>query len=1845
MSNIAPWLQGLDEAWEIPASASVQIQHNNTISSATHDAHSIRTRSTRIHRQLSQKTTSHTSTQKRRHPLATLTNSGSNSIRPQRQSSTLMPSRSFSGTSQDSVLHYAGTVAQRSKSASPTKKQETLEWKRRLLKGQVGYGDQTDLFGANGLENIFAQKPETDAKPNVRSSMSWLNNSSFADMPSSPPLWKRRGDYGEEQDDASEERLTAVAEEMESQPNHQSDVDRDSFRSNPFALDHSDPPGIQDSIPEESAILSPERLEPTEHNMLGNRTVSGQTECEDFSPVFISKHTTMDGKTDYKAFDSHYIKKFQDMELRRPSQDDSQEDTPCPHEVSQAQDDSAFTDGPESDLLHVPNPPPDLSLSENLPTGTPPSVANLGGNVQFRRGGYSAQGSWKERPLSASQSSAEPAHVRDASGLLSPIPSSGPNRTARLSPNPPSTPIPQHAHSEPKSKSSASPLKLFAPHDTFTSNRLLRRMSQLDPDLSSLNEQHGADQGRDKLSTDRKVSGASFGSGSLSHHKFTAEITITSASDSDKQNSDRSPGSDIPPPGARSPVIFNLITSPITKENTFKLKRRRSALTSAGSTMNATSKKKEHLQPTVEDATDLSKTFEQPPEMSVAAGKRPRNSPYKAPTPKRRRTLHASELEAGTAEMNRSYHDHLQDALAASKATSNKTEQLQDALRPRNPTPSQRRREQIEAEIRETAEQFVAEEPERLEAVMEQIESSMATASPPSMHQQARTVANEVAKFSLRVQKASGDMTERKRSVTTQDFFNEAVMVMRLIREKAGRQSGLGSVAESDQEGNSGLDGTHPDPSALRISRPPSREIASGWRSRNSEHTDARVVSHLRKFQEKDDTEFIAQSVASLHMDDDAADEVDEDALDDFEDSVVAVDEHSNIRIRGPMPGFQQEDDESRPASQRSNQTQSTQHSSATSTGRTLHTTSTRKSENVGTLAPDAVAHLIGEQVGSMYFDKNRQQWVKSKSPEKRNPYGSFLEPPSNITSDDDPFREISDLPVDERKEEEIRKTSSQGRRVSVLPGDGAVSVPEVHDYAQEEQIETRTTSQETVLARTVTSESHKSRHTYSSSDPSRCTNTAFGSSQQQIIETRATSWGDDDLQRLAAQGKARHQPLAYAAAQAALQQRSQGSMLARPQSADTQKSFFPPQETITEERESMLENDEEDVGDETLDEVNGNSTESAALPDDTECVHELREHIESPKLRNTKITVESGYRNTTSRSTRKVSLRRKTLTSRFTQQDELEQSELSFVASLPGDRIMSVSLSVSRPLSKRQPYEPANALYPSSPIKFDSNHILSDLPDFTVHEEDHERPTERALAKRLAKHAADEVNDRYALTIKDLVKTLTNVKQNEPHWDKTRQLDLHDQGLRSVYGLNDFCGGLQDMNVSGNDISYLEGAPGTLRNLVAKNCLLSSLTPWTHLMNLQYLDISGNQLDNLTGLECLIHLRELRADDNNIESLDGVLGLDGLLKLRARRNKLRSLDLEYSQWQRLEELDLCDNEICHVRGLNTLERLQTLRLDGNHFTVPFETGHELPNLKHLSLQDCGLRHLNTASMPALRSLHLDRNRLTTVFGIEACKQLDVLSMRCQSLQQQGQRLQILERSLHARTVRLSANNVPSLDLPDSLLSMQHLELASAGLQELPDDFGLRLPNLVTLNLNFNSLKDIRPLLNSQKLEKLTACGNRLERLRKSVATLSKIPTLRELDLRDNVLTQGFYAPITATPATTIQTSVVRRDSAHAEEQDEDQTREQIEVAKYVLPAQTSRETDTTHHDRLDESTKLRRRVCHLMLGHSCPSLGLLDGLTFEKKDAMVKDRIWDRLIELGIMKKSGKVGLRNETP
>jgi len=214
-------------------------------------------------------------------------------------------------------------------------------------------------------------------------------------------------------------------------------------------------------------------------------------------------------------------------------------------------------------------------------------------------------------------------------------------------------------------------------------------------------------------------------------------------------------------------------------------------------------------------------------------------------------------------------------------------------------------------------------------------------------------------------------------------------------------------------------------------------------------------------------------------------------------------------------------------------------------------------------------------------------------------------------------------------------------------------------------------------------------------------------------------------------------------------------------------------------------------------------------------------------------------------------------------------------------------------------------------------------------------------------------------------------------------------------------------------------------------------------------------------------------------------------------------------------------------------------------------------------------------------------------------------------------------------TLSLCQTYIPSLDLPTGWTSLHNLNLASCGLHTLPDAFGLCVPNLRCLNLNFNAIKDLRPLLNMGELNTLLAASNRLSRLRKTAAVLSRLSSLENLDLRDNPFTVGFYAKphehrlVTAASSPAPSGDEKNEHSMDAEEE------------HFTLPPCT-RELDATYFSRLDEGTKLRRRVYEMLLTSSCKVLDSLDGKRFVKGDVLVRDGIWERLVVLGVVKKSG---------
>ncbi|KAF2461041.1 hypothetical protein BDY21DRAFT_334134 [Lineolata rhizophorae] len=1746
----------------------------------------------------------------------------------------------------------------------------------------MGYNDQQDLFSPIGLEKIFNKPPSVrTSKGGIGRSKALAHLRSKEPIPSSPPPWPDRN--GTQQEEPIQE------EESEGSVIHHSHEDRQFFEEDDkqstseageeTAVRHSErvcksakSKRSDQSRGEETSAMPPMR----ETAFLDNsRTASGEFEQENesFSPVFVGKRSTSTGEINYAALDGSDMNTA--GRFKRPASHGTLLDR------------SAATDSRQPEPSDGPSFGRDYTLPENLPAGTP----DLGEFVSVKRGGFSTDGSFLRRPLSPSptkDATDTPSRLYEDDSVLRPqgITSDTPSHIEipPAAPTPPVVPTtPSSRRSKQPSgqstKSSGSPLKLFADHDTFTSQKLHRRISQLEDSiqqdvdgllkasngspckkianksrLSSLEEVSFQKMEETKVSRtvrtttmERHTStGSNFGQGKLDDYRFPDDISFDPEADGWLR--DHSPPPNAMPPGSRAQFKF-WVESPPNLNDTFKSKKRMSHASSHRAQGSLVLKKKA-------SRSNLSSRKPSGDTSILTEGKRPRPSPVKDPTPKRRRTLHFEDdfvpVDVPRNEAIASVRESHERFISTINSQSRKRKDARHSqdggnragadilarrhiLRPRNPTPSQRRQQDIQDEVLEATEAFISSSPQQLQTIQEHLREPL----PPgtkSEDEQARAVASEVAAFSMRIaqnkfQRSRAEILQdetRKRSVTTQDFLDEAMKIMDYIRARARPPSGLESfeeVAELEKEY-----GATRDLSNLTLERPPSREgKKSGWRERQPTKLDPRVASHLRKYQEKDGEDgFMSTSLLSGEF-------AQVESVFSEEQPVHVQSDTQRIRItESPHPAQASND----PPSIGTNPLSRGSFPSADSSmGRT---TTSRRSDNVATLAPDVVAHLIPQNVAGMTFDREKGVWVKCKKPSTTT---HATEHASSLESDDDPLGQIPDLSVDETKEMEAMNLSrSRGPGNTSLERGGPASPqnwikPTPFASFAESQAQARPiTADSANFPPTVTS-THTSSHIapFTSSGPR--------------VETRATSWSEQEQ-----------------AKQAAAQEQSQWVQPQGCESEDAEHEIkISEGRSARNETPNRIRNITISFSSPAVDRnfanrrtqtkksqyADNNTTEAdGSTADATQIHHDPGDSHVKP----------AGYHPGPHRGTSRFNTR-----GIFPHIDE--NTELSFTAEVPGRRQMKFAVNVSGPIAtlpaaKENDYDDADesALVapnevPPSPINpQDVTFYLSDLPEFTMHQVDErELPESRTIVRNQGGVAERVLENRYEQGTKELVRALQDSQPDEPFWDDVRALDLHDRRLPNLHSLELFCNRIELLDVSTNSLAQLAGVPLSVRRLDASQNSLTSLTAWGHLRNLQYVDVSCNRISSLEGFAALIHLRELRIDDNELEVLDGIEHMDGLLHFSARRNRIQKVDLQGAELHRLVHLDVGENLITEVSHLEHLQDLQTLNLDNNYlseFLASCSADLQLESLNSLRVNHNRLTSLCVSVFPRLRHLAADQNRLVNIEGLGAHRALETLSMRWQDTASTqpatdaGYSLSHLNNDLSV--MHLSANKIPSFSFHQAFLNLRHLELGSAGLQTLPDDLGIQAPNIRSLNLNFNALKDLRPLLNIVKLEVLLLAGNRINRLRKNVAVLSRLEGLKELDLRSNPLTMGFYPPVHAGKISAnterrlvrpkdddlgniLSSGTKQKENLRRNDEEEDKL-----LARFVLPS-CNDEADQLYLETLDQDTKLRRRVYEMLLGVGCKELNVLDGLVLNRERVLVKDAIWERLVELGVLRRS----------
>lgn len=1686
-------------------------------------------------------------------------------------------SRSVSNsTSGGSVVHHS--VRHKRHSSSPGKDTgDTPEWKRRLLHGNLAYGEQRDLFtsAGGGLQDMFKPPAPGSASPKNQTE---ADNSRRNDttMPSSPPAFATGRPQGNSSFDIHSDRSVEERLPENAQPSQgrgravryrmNEDESDASDQSSEFPSEHdSSHQGIggQDAPAQDDSRLSA----PVNHGPA--RKISNQSAArhEEFSPIFIAKHSGEDGQI-----------KFAPMEFPSAELQQRLEKLQKDQMLRDARDDSA--------ALNHRDKPINIENTEDF--------ERIGSFVNFRRGGRSADDSFRQRGLSSAlpdvtSSSMLPDHSLQAStpkrfpSMQIHEPEDDGQGFQLASPPQPPVPYPSPQKNGAQAQDNpGSPLKLFGAYDTFTNQTLLRRISQFEDantSPSSSRPSHGGDKLEDvsrfkdnasftasskprtvqQDKDNRNASSGSvsrFGAGELDDYEFREEFSRMSLGQDSDGGFVQHQRPFFSKPRDRSPQ---------GNDHLFVEKRRQRS----GTTPLSHSRNSSFAHSYGENPMDGSrlvsgsgKSVATPTNPYFALeSKRPRTSPTKDPTPKRRRTLHESDIAYGVEEQGldsiRFSHQQMQVVISRKRKDARPGDSKQQAnseklasrsiLRPRTPTPSQT--SSLQREHNPSAES-----------------PAQADENPNESRKHFQPTPHP------RLQKIDGG---RKASLKTDDFLDEAHKVMEKIRLKGGLQSGLASLEESEEERErQHADGAMTEESFQEstrepFSRPPSREGRPIPR-RAARQDDPEVVSYLKKYEEHSDMgDIIASSLRNLGVskDDIAAAKATQQHFQDAmaEKSTRSILEDDDVlsdppNIKISHNPHRRHDQGVRPEGGRDISDPFRSHSSGSesgySTGRSNHTASSRGSDTRKTIAPQTVSHLIPDQVGNMVLDRQRNIWVKNKkraTPRrtKRSRSNTLL----SEGSEDDPFADIPDLTVDVTKEIQNLKPamasptkSAQGNSLkSILVKDsGAGSVKKA----------SATRSSSNIMKKFAEADDESVEHEitiredrFDSSSPRRRMTIAFSSPIASIIHDVVTgsSDGQDGDSSMFAHSVVEKPPtLRQSGRRTVSIQSIRENGKPRPRSASG----------VPSKRHS----------------VRG----EAFVPRPISRIDERDERSEATFMEK----------------------------SQASEQEVSTAGDRSVVEEAPQKPKANANVLFSTPARPRAQPRPENAQLVGQYVGCMS---LSPLSDFSAHKN-----------KSLGFEVSYVLGDQNLVTgdgskrvmsqgVRDLVDKIAQVEPFEPYWEDMKNMDLQNKRIDSLHMLDQFCGNIVTLDASHNAIRNLDGIPSCVRDFKISHNLLSEMTSWDRLANLQYLNVSNNNIKNLSHFRELVHLRVLIADNAKLVSLDGVKFHDALQTLRARGNLIEDIDLDDTDMQKLMILDLENNKITKVENVHQLSSLTTLNLKGNRLEK-FNPQETLKNLKSLNISGNRLKKLNVERMPHLHQLYADRNNLRTINGLSRVPRLDSLSLR----EQEGSKplgMSFLEEVYEVRKLFLSGNCLGSFTPTRDFLNLQLLDLANCGLQSLPGDFGEMMPNLRVLNLNFNGLSDIDCLLYIPRLKRLYLAGNRLEDIRIMIPTLTQFPWLTEIDLRDNPVTQGFYAPVQV---------LVQKDDAQT-------------LDPFKLP-DADPERDAKFCSRLDMDTRILRRVYERKFVRMCKQLRKLDGLHINRQIRNVKDAVFKAMVKRGIL-------------
>ena len=142
----------------------------------------------------------------------------------------------------------------------------------------------------------------------------------------------------------------------------------------------------------------------------------------------------------------------------------------------------------------------------------------------------------------------------------------------------------------------------------------------------------------------------------------------------------------------------------------------------------------------------------------------------------------------------------------------------------------------------------------------------------------------------------------------------------------------------------------------------------------------------------------------------------------------------------------------------------------------------------------------------------------------------------------------------------------------------------------------------------------------------------------------------------------------------------------------------------------------------------------------------------------------------------------------------------------------------------------------------------------------------------------------------------------------------------------------IKETKLSQEDLTIIGNIP-RLQCLTLQKCGLTTLNGLENAVTLEYLDLSGNAIVDISPITGLTRVTELYLNENSLQLLTGISSMSRLTKLNVSNNVITTV-ADLAGCSSLLELDISNNKLTHINEIINLHQLAKLNFANNSVTT-----------------------------------------------------------------------------------------------------------------------------------------------------------------------------------------------------------------------------------------------------------------------------------------------------------------------